>query len=100
MMYVYPAIFRPDIDGGFCVIFPDIRRGATQGDNMVDAMEMAEDFLCATLYDMEEERATVPEPSNIKTLQTSPDDVVTLVYANTDEYRHYAENDSRKLVVS
>jgi len=65
MKYVYPAIFSPADEGGYCVIFPDIRRGATQGDNMVEAMEIAEDFLSATLYDIEEERGKIPEPSEI-----------------------------------
>ena len=91
MKYVYPAILTPD-DGGFCVVFPDIRRGATQGDNMVDAMEMAEDFLCSVLYDIENEKAEIPRPSEIKTLKASPDDIITLIAADTDEYRRYTEN--------
>ena len=92
MKYVYPAIFSPDADGGFCVVFPDIRRGATQGDNMVDAMEMAADFLCSVLYDIEEERAEMPTPSGIKTIEALPNDIVTLISADTDEYRRYVEN--------
>jgi len=39
--YVYPAIFRPEADGGFCIFFPDIARGATQGDNMIDGLGYA-----------------------------------------------------------
>jgi len=92
MKYVYPAVFTPDVDGGYCVAFPDIRRGATQGDNMVDAMEMAEDFLASVLYDIEEEKADIPSPSNIKSIQTSPADIVTLISADTNEYRRFVEN--------
>ena len=92
MKYVYPAIFRPEDEGGFCVIFPDIRRGATQGDDMVDAMEMAEDFLSAALYDMEEEKIVIPTPSESKTIQALPDDIITLIAADTNEYRRFNEN--------
>ena len=34
MKYAFPAIFTPAEEGGFCVVFPDIQRGATQGDDM------------------------------------------------------------------
>ena len=92
MKYVYPAVFRPEDDGGFCVFFPDIRRGATQGDDMIDAMEMAEDFLCSALYDMEEEKVEIPNPSGMKNIESLPNDIITLISANTDEYRRYHEN--------
>jgi len=92
MKYVYPAIFRPEEDGGYSVIFPDIRRGATQGDNMIDAMEMAEDFLCSVLYDIEEERVEIPAPSNVKSIETQPDDIATLISADTTDYRRFKEN--------
>ena len=92
MKYVYPAVFSPEEDGGFCVIFPDIRRGATQGDNMIDAMEMAEDFLSSVLYDIEEEKAAIPTPSETKAIQSLPSDIITLIAADTNEYRRYKEN--------
>jgi len=92
MKYVYPAIFRPEDEGGFCVIFPDIRKGATQGDNMVDAMEMAEDFLSSVLYDIEEEKTMIPTPSDTKAIQALPGDIITLIAADTNEYRRFKEN--------
>jgi len=100
MKYVYPAVFSPEEDGGFCVIFPDIRRGATQGDNMIDAMEMAEDFLCSVLYDIEEEKADIPSPSDIRAIKSSQDDIITLISADTDEYRRYTENKVVKKTLS
>jgi len=79
MKYVYPAIFRPEDDGGFCIFFPDIGRGATQGDDMVDGMKMAEDFLCSVLYDIEQEKADIPKPSDVRNIQTLPEDIVTFI---------------------
>ncbi|MCL2225632.1 MAG: type II toxin-antitoxin system HicB family antitoxin [Defluviitaleaceae bacterium] len=92
MEYVYPAIFRPEEEGGFCVIFPDIRRGATQGDDMADAVEMAEDSLCAVLYDIEEEKAEIPAPSDTNAIDSLPNDTIILISADTNEYRSFKEN--------
>jgi predicted RNase H-like HicB family nuclease len=92
MRYAYPAIFSSTEDGGFCVIFPDIKRGATQGDNMMDAIEMAEDFLCLALYDMEEDDDEIPSPSNMKELVLKPEDFATLITADTERYRRFNEN--------
>ncbi len=42
MNYVYPAVFYEE-DGKISVIFPDLGNLATFGDNMADAMRMAQD---------------------------------------------------------
>ncbi|MCL2852813.1 MAG: type II toxin-antitoxin system HicB family antitoxin [Defluviitaleaceae bacterium] len=92
MKYVYPAIFRPEVEGGFSIFFPDIERGATQGDDMIEGMEMAEDFLCSVMYDIEEEKSEIPDPCDANRIEKLPGDIVTLIAANTDEYRRRAEN--------
>jgi len=92
MKYVYPAIFRPEPEGGFSIFFPDIDRGATQGEDMVEGMEMAEDLLCAMMYDIEEEKAEIPIPSNVNGMEKLPDDIITFIVANTEEYRRRIEN--------
>ena len=92
MKYIYPAVFSPVEEGGYCVFFPDIKRGATQGDDMIEAMEMAEDFLCLALYDIEEEGDKIPIPSEIKSLELQPEDFASMVAADTDEYRRFNEN--------
>ena len=92
MKYVYPAIFHPENEGGFSVFFPDIRRGATQGDTIAECIEMAEDFLCLALYNMEEEKAKIPTASNIKIIKSEPEDIVTLISVDTETYRCYYAN--------
>lgn len=42
MNYVYPAVFYEE-DGKISVIFPDLGNLATFGDNIADAMRMAQD---------------------------------------------------------
>jgi len=91
MRYVYPAILRSEGDGYF-VFFPDLERGATQGDNLADAISMAEDSLCLALYDMEESGEDIPAPSKPRGLEIQDEDIVTLVSVDTENYRRYYEN--------
>jgi predicted RNase H-like HicB family nuclease len=92
MKYVYPAIFRKEPEGGYFIFFPDIQRGGTCGEDVVDGMEMATDFLCLALWDMEEDKEEIPTPSNMNSLKLQADDFATLVYANTNDYRYRCEN--------
>lgn len=50
MRYAYPAVFTPETDGGFSVNFPDLEGCYTCGDDMPDALMMAEDVLALVLY--------------------------------------------------
>ena len=92
MKYVYSAIFHPEDEGGFSVFFPDIARGATQGETIAECIDMAEDFLCLALYNMEEEGVTIPPATDIKEIGKENDDITTLISVDTDDYRRYYEN--------
>ena len=54
--YAYPAIFTPENDGTFSIIFPDLEGCYTCGDSIEDGIEMAEDALALVLYGYEKER--------------------------------------------
>ena len=92
MKYVYPAVFTPEAEGGFSVYFPDIKQGATQGDTIAECIEMAEDFLCLALYRIEDEHKQIPKASNIKEIESEPDDIITLISVDTGTYRRFYEN--------
>ena len=92
MKYVYPVVFSPENEGGFNVYFPDINRGATQGETIEECIEMAEDFLCLALYNMEKEKFKIPSARNIKEVEAEFDDIVTLISVDTDIYRRFYEN--------
>ena len=51
--YAYPAIFTPEEDGSYSIIFPDLEGCYTCGDNLEDGIEMAEDALSLVLYGYE-----------------------------------------------
>ncbi|MCL2661933.1 MAG: type II toxin-antitoxin system HicB family antitoxin [Oscillospiraceae bacterium] len=98
--YVYPAIFTQEYDGKYSVLFPDIENCFTGGDNMADALEMAEDVLCLTIYDMEKDGKPIPAPSDYKAIETDDVSVVSLIRCDTEFYRRYYENKSIKKTLS
>ena len=95
MKYAYPAIFTKD--GKFySVNFPDLEGCYTQGDTIENALEMAEDILCMTLYNLEENKQSIPVPSDIKSISVGTDEIVSLVSCDTIEYRQFYDNKAVK----
>ena len=64
-MLIYPAIFHRTIEGGYIVVFPDFNDGATEGQTLEQAMEMAEDYIGTYLYDDFIKGKDLPKASNI-----------------------------------
>lgn len=90
--YAYPAIFEKDGDF-YTVHFPDFESCYTQGESVLDALEMAEDVLCLTLYDLEETGKPIPAASDISAVRAEgPCGFVSLVSCDTLEYRMFYDN--------
>lgn len=85
--YSYPAIFTPEEKGMYSILFPDIEGCFTCGENLIDAMEMAQDALALMLFDYEIENRTIPAPSNVKDIVTKEAEFVSLVICDTLEYQ-------------
>jgi predicted RNase H-like HicB family nuclease len=85
--YVYPAIFAKEENGQYSVSFPDVSGCLTGGDNMSEAIEMAEDALCLMLYDKEEDGEQIPVPSHPLEIKTEKNCFVSLIHCDTLEYR-------------
>lgn len=94
--YVYTAIFEKEPEGGYSVYFPDIEGCYTQGEDLAEAVENAEDALCLALYDLEEKNAAIKEPSDISVLTVKDGDFTSLVSCDTIEYRRYFDNKAVK----
>ena len=94
--YVYPAIFTQEKNGMYSVEFPDIENCYTGGDDMADALEMAEDVLCLTLYDMEQDGRAIPAPSDYNAVKADGQNIVTLIGCDTEFYRRFNEKKSVK----
>lgn len=93
--YIYPAIFAKDGDF-YTVRFPDLESCYTQGDDLQDAYEMAADVLCLTLYNLEEEKASIPPASELPAVKTEQGEFVSLVTCDTLEYRKFYDNKAVK----
>ena len=64
MATYYFAGFSKNKSGGYTVIFPDLPEAFTQGEDLPDAMEMAEDVLKITLEEYSREGKALPAPSD------------------------------------
>ena len=94
--YVYPAVFSPDEEGGYCVYFPDLPVGATQGEDLVDCMDAAELFLADAMCFIEEEKMDIPKPSAMVDIEVNEGDITTFISVDTMEYRRKYENKAVK----
>ena len=93
--YIYPAIFTKE-ENGYSVHFPDFESCYTSGDSLQNAMEMANDVLCLTLYDLEENEKDAPSVSDIKSISFDENSFVSLISCDTMEYRKFYENKAVK----
>ena len=85
--YVFPAIFTPEENGTYSIIFPDLEGCYTCGDNLEDGVEMAEDALALVLYGYEKERRTIPSPSKRTELAVNGSEFVNYIACDTMAYR-------------
>ena len=68
MKYDYPAIFHKDDRGRFSVLFPDFD-AATCGDDLDDAIAMAEDCLALQLKGLRLDGEAFPAPSPLDKIE-------------------------------
>ncbi len=65
-----------------------------------EGLELANDVLCLTLYDLEQEGTKFPEPSEVNETAHDGDSFVSLVACDTDWYRRFYESKSVKKTLS
>lgn len=97
--YVFPAIVRPD-GTQYSVEFPDLNNARTCGETLEEALEMADDLLPLILYDREEDNAAIPAPTPYGDIKEKKGEMVTLVKADTTEYRKKVSNKVIKKTVT
>ena len=99
MKYVFPAISTPE-EKGYSVTFPDLEGCYTCGDDLSDAIYMAEDVCCLMLYDLETKGMQIPTPSDIKKVRKKKDEFVSLIRCDTDYYKRFYKSKSVKKTLS
>jgi len=96
MYYVYPAVFYPEGDGKFLVIFPDLNDLATCGDDLTEALAMAEDACGLYLFTALRDGDPIPEATPIE--QVEKDDEKAFVNMVLVDLNEYAKKHSDKAV--
>lgn len=97
--YLYPAVFTKD-DAGYSVNFPDLKNCFTSGETLEEAIDMANDVLCLTLYDLEQEGAEIPAASAVNSIAHAENEFVSLVGCDTIAYRKFFDNKAVKKTLS
>lgn len=97
--YVFPAVFTPE-DGGYSVVFRDLEGCYTCGDNLADAIIMAEDVLALTLWDYEKDKREIPAPADMHLIKLKKGEFVNQIYADTEEYAKKVNTRSVKKTLS
>ena len=77
MKLVYPACFYEEGDGGFSVQIPDLLGCCTQGDNLEEAIQMAQDAALGWLLTAVENNEEIPNARNIKDIKLENENAFT-----------------------
>lgn len=94
--YVYPALFTPEEEGGYSVFFPDLEGCYTCGDDLQDAIVMAQDVLAFYLYDEEAEGNKIPPASPADKIERQKGEFVNYIACDTIEYAKMHNNKAVK----
>lgn len=87
MSYVYPAVFYPEDNGQYSVIFPDLNDLATFGDDLAEAIAMAEDALGLYIFTALRDHEKIPEPSPLHVIVKEEENAfVNLILVDMKEY--------------
>jgi len=100
MKYTYTAILTPEENGLHSVHFPDLQGCYTSGDDISDAIKMAQDVLCLTLYDLEQDKKPIPTASRPRDIQVSGEQFTSVIAVDTETYRRFYENKSIKKTIT
>ena len=101
MNYIYPAVFYPEGDGRFSVIFPDLNDLATYGDSLADAFVMAQEACGQYLFTSLRDGEALPTPTPIELIEKDEDAaLVNLICVNLDEYARAYDDKAVKKTLS
>ena len=80
MKYVYPALFTACEEGGYDVRFPDLEIN-TQGDDLYEALYMAEALLNEWIEYLTYKNMEIPKASNLQDIKFDDGQFVSLIRA-------------------
>lgn len=101
MNYIYPAVFYPEKDGRYSIIFPDLNDLATYGDTLADAFAMAQEACGQYLFTSLRDGEHLPSPSSLDDVQKEDAHaLVNMVCVNLDAYARAYDDKAVKKTLS
>ena len=101
MNYSYPAVFYPEEDGRYSVIFPDLNDLATYGATLADAFAMAQEACGQYLFTSLQDGEHLPSPSSLDDVQKEDAlALVNMVCVNLDAYARAYDDKAVKKTLS
>lgn len=86
MKLVYPAVFEKCDEGGYSVVFPDLDGCFTEGDDITEAIEMAEDAASGWILGEIEEGRSIPKASSWEDIADKGYGFVNMISLDIDAY--------------
>lgn len=87
MKLIYPALFaKLETQEGYCVEFPDLHGCISQGDSLINAIEMGIDAASGWILDELESGETIPKASDVKDIVCGDDEFINLLVLDIDSY--------------
>ena len=93
---IYPAIFHKEEVGGYSVTFPDLPGCNTEGNDLAEALYMAQDALRLYLYSLKQDKMPLPQSMQPEALILDKDSFVTLVEWDEEAYLRRTSNKAVK----
>ena len=81
MRHVYAALFTTSGDGGYVVEFPDLPGSGTQGDDLYEALDMAEHALGEWLSYLSDKGVELPEATGLGEIELGAGQFVNWIRA-------------------
>lgn len=86
MKHIYPAVFTEESDGRYSIHFPDLVGTNSQGDDLVDAFDMAKDSLEFYIARRERDGEAIPKASSVSDISVEKNQTIALIEGDTDVY--------------
>ena len=93
---IYPAIFHKEEVGGYSVTFPDLPGCNTEGNDLAQALYMAQDALGLYLYSLKQDKIPLPQSMRPEALILDKNSFVTLVEWDEEAYLRRTSNKAIK----
>ena len=94
---IYPAIFHKEEVGGYSVTLPDLPGCNTEGNDLAEALYMAQDALGLYLYSLKQDKEPLPQAMRPELLILDKDSSVTLV--ESDEVTYLKSNSNKTIFI-